>query len=198
VANSQSQTDPAKRRERVTWPSPAQALRQIGIIILICVVWSGLLAGYLQLTKPQGNEPAAAGTQPATQPTDTPASLPAPTQPPALTNPTAPPKPPALTNTPAPTGKAAEISFAKDVLPIFQKSCVRCHGSRKAAGLDVQTYASVMKGAQGGPVIKPGNASSSILVESIVSGQMPPGGSPLSPAEIQTIRAWVEAGAPDN
>lgn len=161
-----------ERRERVTWPSPAQALRQIGIVILIGVVWSGLLAGCLQLTQPQGNEPVTGGTQTA-KPTDIPAVSPVP-------------------------AKTTDTSFAKDVLPVFQKNCVTCHGSIKNAGLDLQTYASVMKGSQNGPVIKPGKASDSLLVEFVVAGRMPRGGPPLSPAEIQTIRGWVEAGAPDN
>ena len=49
---------------------------------------------------------------------------------------------------------AAAASFAKDVLPIFESSCFKCHGGDKTEkGLDLKTYASVMLGSQKGAVI---------------------------------------------
>ncbi len=36
------------------------------------------------------------------------------------------------------------------------------------------------------------------LVDMITSGEMPEEGDPVPPEKIELIRAWIEAGAPDN
>lgn len=151
---------------------------------------------------------------PTTSPTDTPAPLP--TDTPAAPEPTAaaaspaptdtPAPPPAPTDTPAPpteTSVAAEeasgVSFAQDVLPIFERRCVQCHGGEKTEeGLVLKTYADVMAGSFNGPVIEPGDAEGSYLVQQVVRGKMPKRGPRLLPAEIQAISDWIDAGAPDN
>jgi hypothetical protein len=95
--------------------------------------------------------------------------------------------------------EAAEISFSGQVLPIFEARCQRCHGTGRAeAGLNLATHAGVMAGAGYGPVVIPGSAETSILVQVISSGDMPPGGRPLDDYKIQTISGWIDAGAPDN
>ncbi|HNT23565.1 MAG TPA: cytochrome c [Anaerolineales bacterium] len=127
----------------------------------------------------------------ATAPT---ATAPPPTQP-ATQAPTQPASP----ATAAPVAEAAEVSFTGDVLPIFEASCTRCHGSsRQSDGLAVHTYADLMAGSSEGAVITPNDAAASVLVQVIVNGRMPKGGSPLSEAEIQIISDWINAGAPDN
>jgi mono/diheme cytochrome c family protein len=94
---------------------------------------------------------------------------------------------------------AAAVSFAKDVLPIFEQRCMKCHGGEKTEeGLSLKTHATVMKGSNNGPVIKPGNPNDSELVKQIVSGDMPKRAARLSDAEIKTISDWVKAGAPNN
>jgi mono/diheme cytochrome c family protein len=62
----------------------------------------------------------------------------------------------------------------------------------------VQTHESVLKGSWNGTVVEPGDPNGSYLVELIESGEMPNKGPRLLPAEIAAIRAWIEAGAPDN
>ena len=94
---------------------------------------------------------------------------------------------------------SANISYAKDIQPILQSRCASCHlGKAKSAGLSMNTYASLMTGSEDGPVIIPGNASQSFLVEKITAGEMPKRGPKLTPAQIQLITDWVNAGAANN
>jgi mono/diheme cytochrome c family protein len=109
----------------------------------------------------------------------------------------------ALTDTseeaPAATAEPTVASFSSDVLPVFEARCQRCHGTGRAeAGLRLTSHADVMAGSDYGAVVIPGNAATSRLVEVIVSGEMPLGGQRLPETDIQIIRNWVDAGAPDN
>jgi hypothetical protein len=104
--------------------------------------------------------------------------------------------------TPVPT-----VSYAEDVVPILQKHCIACHVAgqqgAEASGLLLDTHASLMQGSRFGPVINPGSAMTSSLFV-LISGEerltitMPHGKEPLAPAEVETIRAWIESGAADN
>jgi mono/diheme cytochrome c family protein len=89
--------------------------------------------------------------------------------------------------------------FATDVLPIFQAKCVVCHGS--LGGWTASSYTGVMTTGTHGPVVNPGDASNSLLVQKLQGTQvtgsvMPPSGK-LSDAEIQVIIDWINAGAPE-
>ena len=87
--------------------------------------------------------------------------------------------------------------FERDIFPILETNCVRCHSGPSAqASLDVRTRAALLKGGVSGPAIAPGSAAKSPLLARIQSGQMPMGGKPLPKAEIELIRQWIEAGAP--
>jgi hypothetical protein len=55
-----------------------------------------------------------------------------------------------------------------------------------------------MAGSWNGPVIEPGSAADSYLVEQIVSGEMPKRQPDLLPSEIRIISNWVDSGALDN
>lgn len=106
---------------------------------------------------------------------------------------------------PTPTVDLANVSFKVHVLPIFEQNCVKCHGGEKPEGgqrleegLSLKTYEDIMAGSWNGSVIEPGDVEDSYLIEQIVTGRMPKEGERLSPAEIEIITAWVEAGAPDN
>ena len=92
-----------------------------------------------------------------------------------------------------------EVSFATQVLPIFEDNCTRCHGdSRQNGGLRLDSYAMLLAGGTDGAVVAPGNADGSLLVELVTSGEMPKNDAPLGAEEIATIREWIEAGARDN
>lgn len=108
---------------------------------------------------------------------------------------------PASTAPPA-AGEAVDlayVSFKDNVLPIFEQHCAECHGDEKSEdGLKLIRYRTVIGGSQNGPVIVPGDPDNSYLVELVVSGKMPKEGDPLTPAEIDIIKAWITAGALDN
>lgn len=102
----------------------------------------------------------------------------------------------------------AEQSYAKDVKPILHDYCLTCHqpggqGYEKN-GLDMRTYKSLMKGTKFGPVVKPGDSFTSVLIMAI-EGRVHPsikmpfgmqGG--LAKDKINVLKQWVEQGAKDN
>ena len=97
------------------------------------------------------------------------------------------------------------VSFSADVLPIFEQRCAKCHGAvddsgevRAEASLNLLNYDGVMAGSEFGTVIEAGSAENSYLLEVIVEGDMPEEGDPVPADEIAVIRAWIEAGAPNN
>jgi mono/diheme cytochrome c family protein len=92
----------------------------------------------------------------------------------------------------------SNIKYA-DVQKIFSEKCVGCHGPDKPkAGINFTSYESVMSGSGIGPVVKPGDATGSLLV-SVLHGMdgkplMPPK-NPLSAEQIRLIEDWIIAGA---
>lgn len=110
------------------------------------------------------------------------------------------------------SGGTAEVSF-EEVQAIFTANCTSssCHsGRRPAAGLSLvegQAYTALLgPGGHGGvpaalcrdePLVDPGDPDNSCLWLLIDDGQMPPPPfSDLPAAEAETIRRWIEAGAP--
>jgi len=53
-----------------------------------------------------------------------------------------------------------------------------------------------MKGGKSGPAIQPGSSSRSLLLEKIITKQMPPMDPKLTDEEIEIVRAWIDVGAP--
>ena len=85
------------------------------------------------------------------------------------------------------------VNFEFDVLPVFQATCVACHGSTvKMKGLDLSTLAGVMKGSDAGPVVTPGDPDESRLYKMVQTGAMPKGGKPLAEDRVAMIREWIE------
>jgi uncharacterized membrane protein len=139
---------------------------------------------------------------PVSLPTNTsaPATEP-PTETPAATDTAAPTEPPAATEAPAtePAAAGATVSFANDVMPIIQSRCIGCHGGdRTEEGLDMNAHALLMAGSSNGPVIVPGDAANSLLVEMVATQKMPKRGPKLTPPQVQIITDWVNQGALDN
>ena len=93
--------------------------------------------------------------------------------------------------------------FVKDVRPILERSCLGCHGPEKQKSgyrLDVREIA--LKGGDSGEAaIVPHDSAKSPLIR-YVSGDdeemlMPPtksGKSRLTRSEVDTLRAWIDAG----
>ena len=83
----------------------------------------------------------------------------------------------------------------------LSKRCYACHGALKQkSGLRLDTAALMRKGGDGGPAIVPGKSEESLIIEAVTGREgwrMPPEGegTPLSPEEIATVRAWIDQGA---
>jgi hypothetical protein len=78
------------------------------------------------------------------------------------------------------------VTFEKDIHPIFEDACVRCHGDqRPKANLQLGTIEGVMKGSKDGKVIVPGHSEKSPLVFAVaeINGKvsMPPKPRPPRP-----------------
>jgi len=145
------------------------------------------------------------------QATEAPASAPTEASVPATEAPTIPPVDTAIvpTNTtqPQPTeapttdpgAQTGGISFTNDIAPLLQSRCGNCHGGNQTkAGLNVLGYATLMSGSENGPVIAPGDATNSLLVDLVASQKMPKRGPKLTPDQVQLITDWVNQGALDN
>src|SRR5258706_1377528 len=87
--------------------------------------------------------------------------------------------------------------FKTEVLPLFNKSCGKCHSdgtkNPKMAGLDLGSFDGMMAGSSSGPVVAPGKPERSLLWKMIDSGQMPMGGK-LTDVEKQMVKAYIEIG----
>ena len=107
----------------------------------------------------------------------------------------------ALVATAAPQRKTPQrpqrVSYAQ-LAPIFRKSCVGCHHGAKAAhGLDLSSYAALVKGDKEGKVIVGRNPAASRLSKAIHrhgAAPMPPA-QPLPPREIALIDGWIHSGS---
>ena len=140
--------------------------------------------------------PAAPSTDTAAPATEAPTDVPpvtdtaVATEPPAATDPAAATQPPV---------QGATVSFASDILPIIESRCIGCHGGdRTEEGLDLKTHASILAGSDNGPVVIPGDAVNSLLVEMVATQKMPKRGPKLTPPQVQLITDWVNQGALDN
>jgi WD40 repeat protein len=93
------------------------------------------------------------------------------------------------------------VSFYKDVVPVFKRSCNGCHHPGKLKGeLDLTTYAAFKKGGKHGAPFKPGDAKESIIIEEISGKEpsMPKEGDPLTAQEVALIESWIKQGASDD
>ena len=94
----------------------------------------------------------------------------------------------------------AEIDFARDVRPILNAHCTKCHGGIRAkAGLNLINKASVFRASESGliPIVS-GNLEKSELIRRIShtdkEERMPPK-TPLKTEQIKTLSQWVKEGA---
>lgn len=93
------------------------------------------------------------------------------------------------------------VSFKKQIFPILDSRCIGCHYPKdKKGGLDVSTYAAVMKGGKTANGIVPGYPEKSIFVKEIIGKDpsMPKNALPLTPLQIDLISAWIKQGARNN
>ncbi len=79
---------------------------------------------------------------------------------------------------------------------LFEGRCAACHGGESpTGGLDVTTYAGVLAGGVSGPGIVPGDPDASMIYQRQSSGGHY---GQLLPEELEALREWILAGAPEN
>src|SRR4051812_42186807 len=98
-------------------------------------------------------------------------------------------------------GAGAVPDFAREVHPLLEKHCLKCHGPEKQkGGLRFDTREGAFKeGESGEKAIVPGHAKESRLIKLISSKdkdeRMPSKAEPLSNAQIDLLTRWIETGA---
>ncbi len=95
---------------------------------------------------------------------------------------------------------AEELAFYdKEVEPILDKYCFRCHGKEKVkGGFRLNTREGIFKGGDTGPAVKLDKPEESLLLQAIQYKEgleMPPNAK-LPAKEIETLTRWVKAGVP--
>lgn len=101
-----------------------------------------------------------------------------------------------------PAADAKGVTYDKSIKPIFEKSCVKCHGTEKQKGkLRLDSLAAVLKGGENGKCVILGQSAKSVLVQNVArldpESAMPPEdkGDPLTKEQVGLIRAWIDQGA---
>ncbi|MGJ8698106.1 MAG: DUF1553 domain-containing protein [Verrucomicrobiaceae bacterium] len=99
------------------------------------------------------------------------------------------------------SAEAVLVDFEKEIAPIFEETCLDCHGpDKQKSNFRVDQRARMLKGGDSGlAAIVPGDTKKSYLIELISDHEsdmaMPPKGDPLTEGEIALITQWIEEGA---
>jgi len=96
---------------------------------------------------------------------------------------------------------ADPVDFKRQVRPILEVYCLKCHGPEKPKGdLRLVTRADAIKGGDSGPSLVPGDPAKSPLYTTTTLPEdhddvMPPKGEKLSKSQQETLKTWIEQGA---
>lgn len=96
---------------------------------------------------------------------------------------------------------AAEVDFVKEIKPVLEQACVRCHsGMKPKGGLGIETKELFLKGGIEGKVVVPGKAADSKLLKAMLAPKgddiaMPPDGERIAKAVTDKFAAWINEGA---
>ena len=104
-----------------------------------------------------------------------------------------------------PAAAKAGVTYENDIKPLFQKSCVKCHGGEKPKSkFNMETLAGILKGGSEGVSVVPGNSAKSALAHQIADlvadMEMPPTDKrdkypALTKEQVGLVRAWIDQGA---
>ena len=96
------------------------------------------------------------------------------------------------------------VSYSKDIEPLFEKTCLNCHGPKKRpkGKFRIDTRELALKGGSEGVAIIPGKSDRSPLTyyiaNPVVDYEMPPEGKKdypkLTREEVGLVRAWIDQG----
>ena len=103
-----------------------------------------------------------------------------------------------------PASDKKDVTFATDIKPIFEASCLKCHTStnKPRAGVGLETLEATLKGGKEGKVVIVGDSAKSSLVLTVAHVGDPDtfmpkgkGAKKLSDEQIGLVRAWIDQGA---
>ena len=100
---------------------------------------------------------------------------------------------------------AGEVDFIRDIQPIFEENCIRCHGEKKDKGeLRLDTQELMLDGGETDAAIDLKEPEKSLLLKLVSHPPehddiMPPqgkkGGAPLDQQQIALLDSWIKSGA---
>jgi cytochrome c5 len=97
--------------------------------------------------------------------------------------------------TPVPAEPVAPVvgtpTFDANIGPLLTAKCGMCHGAAATAGLNISTYADLMKGGKDGVVVVSGDSANSMIVKVQSEKHF----ANLSDEELQLLIQWIDAGA---
>jgi len=104
-----------------------------------------------------------------------------------------------------PVSSRQNVTFATDIKPLMEKSCVKCHsGERPKGRLKLDTLENALKGGGSGKAIIAGKSAESPIVgytaDLITDMEMPPVDKrtefpALTKEQVGLLRAWIDQGA---
>ena len=96
------------------------------------------------------------------------------------------------------------VSYSKDIKPLFEKTCLNCHGPKKRpkGKFRIDTRELALKGGSEGVAIIPGKSDKSPLTYyiayQVLDYEMPPEGKKdypkLTKEQVGLVRAWIDQG----
>src|SRR5690348_191427 len=80
------------------------------------------------------------------------------------------------------------VDFSRDIIPMFEASCIKCHGrGRDKGGFRQDSRDTLLNGGDSGPVVLSGKSAESLLISLVAAvdpdNVMPKKGSRLTPAQ---------------
>ena len=96
---------------------------------------------------------------------------------------------------------APRVDYQRQVRPILKEHCESCHGpALRTSGLRLDRRRDALRGGYNGPAIRPHDAAASPLLQRVSASRdgfrMPPTGERLTVKDLNTLRSWIDQGAP--
>jgi len=88
------------------------------------------------------------------------------------------------------------LKFEADIRPILKEHCWHCHGEEEQVEgqLDLRLVRFMQKGGESGPAVVAGDVATSLLIQRIESGEMPPTDKKVPETQLAKLKAWVAQG----
>lgn len=100
----------------------------------------------------------------------------------------------------APSQQKGTVEFQRDIKPLLNEHCFRCHSDKQKGGLRLNEREPALKGGESGhAAITPGQPEHSHLLKLVRSededSRMPPNGKPLTAEQVARLETWIKEGA---